>query len=94
MTVFTFSCATLLSVYTSTFSGFTLVEKAFTSFRGRLTASIESRRDDTPTSWFRAAFAPLVCDVTDTVLAEPSEQNESLLFDSLVKATNKHPTLA
>jgi hypothetical protein len=30
----------------------------------------------------------------DTVLAEPSEQNESLLFDSLVKATNEHPMLA
>jgi hypothetical protein len=94
MTVFTFSSATLLSEYTSTLGGFILVEKAFVCFPGLLTASTGSRRDSTPTSWFRTAFVPPVCDVTDTVLAEPSEQNESLLFDSLVKATNQHPTLA
>jgi hypothetical protein len=95
MTAFTFSRVTLLSEYTSILGGFTLVENAFICLPGLLTANIGSGRGGTPTaSWFRATFPPPVCDVTDTVLAEPSEQNESLLFDSLVKAINQHPALA
>jgi len=93
MTVFTFSKVTLLSEYTSTFGGFILVQKGLTFLPGVLTASNGSRYGGTP-SWFSIAFAPVVCDVTDTVLAEPSEQNESLLFESLLQATNQFPTLA
>lgn len=75
--------------------GFMLVERDLVCLPGLLTVNTGSVRGGNPTpSWFTATFPPPVCDVMDTVLAEPSEQNESLLFDSLVKATNQHPTIA